>query len=136
MTRWSFPTVLWCGSLVAFGNGLGGAAETSGEFLTTMPAGYSLQAYDDCGVENRQPHVVMKDAFFFTFALSDTDAGIKERSAVFSLKPLQAVYTNRLARGGNKDRAVAIDKRCRVIFPVGLVVALGLAVLRAFTLGT
>lgn len=62
--------------------------------LTAIPAGYHLQAYDDCGVAGRQPHVLMKDCYFFTFSTSDTDAGPKERSAVFSYKGIQAVYTN------------------------------------------
>jgi hypothetical protein len=52
--------------------------------LPAIPSGYHLQAYDDCGVEGRQPHVLMKDSYFFTFSTSDTDAGSKERSAVFS----------------------------------------------------
>ena len=34
----------------------------------------------------------MKDCYLWTFATSDTDAGLKERSAVFSYKGIQAVY--------------------------------------------
>ena len=62
------------------------------QFLPVIPEGYYLQAYDDCGVDGRQPHVLMKDCYLWTFATSDTDAGLKERSAVFSYKGIQAVY--------------------------------------------
>src|ERR1039458_9494895 len=68
------------------------ADTTTNQFLPAIPEGYSLQEYDDCGVEGRQPHVVMKDCYLWTFATSDTDAGPKERSAVFSYKGVQAVY--------------------------------------------
>ena len=72
---------------------LAGAAESStNPFLPAIPEGYYLQEYDDCGVEGRQPHVVMKDCYLWTFNTSDTDAALKERSAVFSYKGLQAVY--------------------------------------------
>ena len=62
------------------------------QFLPVIPEGYYLQAYDNCGVDGRQPHVLMKDCYLWTFATSDTDAGLKERSAVFSYKGIQAVY--------------------------------------------
>ena len=62
------------------------------QFLPGIPDGYYLQEYDDCGVEGRQPHVLMKDCYLWTFNTSDTDAGLKERSAVFSYKGIQAVY--------------------------------------------
>jgi hypothetical protein len=68
------------------------ADSSTNQFLPTIPEGYSLQEYDDCGVEGRQPHVVMKDCYLWTFNTSDTDAGLKERSAVFSYKGIQAVY--------------------------------------------
>ena len=69
------------------------AAEAgTNEFLPAIPQGYYLQEYDDCGVEGRQPHVLMKDCYLWTFATSDTDAGLKERSAVFSYNGIQAVY--------------------------------------------
>jgi hypothetical protein len=68
------------------------ADSTTNEFLPAIPEGYYLQEYDDCGVEGRQPHVVMKDCYLWTFNTSDTDAGLKERSAVFSYKGIQAVY--------------------------------------------
>jgi hypothetical protein len=63
-------------------------------FLPAIPAGDYLQAYDDCGVADRQPHVLMKDCYLWTFNTSDTEAGPKERSAVFSYKGIQAIYTN------------------------------------------
>jgi beta-galactosidase len=62
------------------------------QFLPVIPEGYYLQEYDDCGVEGRQPHVRMQDCYLWTFATSDTDAGPKERSAVFSYKGIQAEY--------------------------------------------
>lgn len=69
------------------------AAEAgTNQFLPAIPQGYYLQEYDDCGVEGRQPHVLMKDCYLWTFATSDTDAGPKERSAIFSYKGIQAVY--------------------------------------------
>ena len=72
---------------------LAGAADSpTNQFLPAIPDGYTLQAYDDCGVEGRQPHVLMQDCYLWTFATSDTDAGPKERSAVFSYKGIQAVY--------------------------------------------
>ena len=72
---------------------LAAAADSStNQFLPAIPDGYYLQEYDDCGVEGRQPHVQMKDCYLWTFQTSDTDAGLKERSAVFSYKGIQAVY--------------------------------------------
>lgn len=70
------------------------AADLGTNVLTAIPPGFHLQAYDDCGMESRQPHVLMKDCYFFTFSTSDTDAGPKERSAVFSDKSIHAAYTN------------------------------------------
>ena len=82
-----------CLSWLALSILLTAAADThTKQFLPAVPDGYSLQEYDDCGVEGRQPHVVMKDCYLWTFATSDTDAGPKERSAVFSYKGIQAVY--------------------------------------------
>lgn len=66
--------------------------------LDAIPGGYSLYAYDDCGVGGRQPHVDMTDTYNFTFALSDTDADIRSRSAVFSYKSLKFNYED-LDRG-------------------------------------
>ena len=72
---------------------LAAGADTN-QFLPAVPEGYCLQAYDDCGIATRQPHVLMKDCYLWTFNTSDTDAGLKERSAVFGPKGVQAVYTN------------------------------------------
>jgi hypothetical protein len=80
-------------SLFASATLLAGAADvTTNQLLPAIPEGYYLQEYDDCGVEGRQPHVLMKDCYLWTFNTSDTDAGLKERSAVFSYKGIQAVY--------------------------------------------
>jgi hypothetical protein len=46
---------------------------------------------------------------------------------------VEAVYANRLARTGRKAHAVRLDHWCRILFPVGLVVALTAAVVRAHT---
>lgn len=54
--------------------------------LDAIPDGYYLYAYDDCGVEGRQPQVKMDDCYLWTFNTSDTDADLKSRSAVFSYK--------------------------------------------------
>ena len=67
-------------------------ADSTNQFLPAVPEGYYLQEYDDCGVEGRQPHIVLKDCYLWTFATSDTDAGPKQRSAMFSYKGLRAVY--------------------------------------------
>jgi len=81
-------TLIW---LCLLASALFAGADT---VIPEIPSGYHLQAYDDCGVEGRQSHVLMKDCYFFTFSTGDTDAGPKERSAVFSYKAIQAVYTN------------------------------------------
>ncbi|SPE59352.1 putative Beta-galactosidase [Verrucomicrobia bacterium] len=70
------------------------ADAVTNSFLPAIPEGYHLQAYDDCGVEGRQPHVLMQDCYLWTFNPSDTDAGLKERSAVFGYKGIKAAYTN------------------------------------------
>ena len=51
---------------------------------------------------------------------------------MIGLAVLQAVYTNRLSRDGNKEKARAFDKKCRVLFPIGLAVAMVIGVLGAF----
>ncbi len=60
--------------------------------IDSVPAGYHLYYYDDCGVEGRQPHVDMTDSYIWTFQTSDTDADLKSRSAVFSYKQVNTVY--------------------------------------------
>ncbi|MBP6965293.1 MAG: hypothetical protein KBC96_12910 [Armatimonadetes bacterium] len=60
--------------------------------IASVPEGYHLYYYDDCGVLARQPHVDMTDSYVWTFQTSDTDADLKSRSAVFSYKQVNAVY--------------------------------------------
>ncbi len=60
--------------------------------IDSVPQGYHLYAYDDCGVPGRQPHVDMADCYFFTFGTNDNDADLKARSAVFSYKELRINY--------------------------------------------
>jgi len=60
--------------------------------IDSVPAGYHLHAYDDCGIADRQPHVLMDDSYMWTFNTSDTDADLKQRSAVFSYKQVNMVY--------------------------------------------
>ncbi|MEK7676005.1 MAG: hypothetical protein AAB676_09260 [Verrucomicrobiota bacterium] len=83
-----FALLLWAAAL-----NLAAEAVTN-SFLPAMPDGYFLHAYDDCGMPNRQPHVLTNDCYLWTFNTSDTEAGIKERSAVFSYKGISAVFTN------------------------------------------
>lgn len=60
--------------------------------IDRIPESHSLYAYDDCGVEGRQPHVQMKDCILWTFNTSDTNADLKSRSAAFSYKQIEADY--------------------------------------------
>ncbi len=60
--------------------------------LDAVPSGYTLYAYDDCGILPRQPHVLMQDSYCWTFNTSDTDAELKSRSAVFSYKSVNLQY--------------------------------------------
>jgi hypothetical protein len=46
---------------------------------------------------------------------------------------LQVVYTNYLTRKGHKDRAIRLDLRCRIGFPIGLFVVFLGALVRAYT---
>jgi hypothetical protein len=48
---------------------------------------------------------------------------------------LETIYSNRLVRSGKKEEADRMDRRCRVGFPVALVVAVVGATIRAFILG-
>lgn len=49
------------------------------------------------------------------------------------LAVVQTVYTNRLVRSGKKEKALRVDWWSRFVFPAGLVIALGIAWLRAYT---
>lgn len=60
--------------------------------IDSVPDGYHLYSYDDCGMLGRQPHVDMTDCYAWTFNTSDTDADLKSRSAVFSYKQLNINY--------------------------------------------
>ena len=60
--------------------------------LDSIPEGYYLHSFDDCGIAGRQPHVLMDDTYMWTFNTSDTDADLKQRSAVFSYKQISARY--------------------------------------------
>ncbi|MGO8746656.1 MAG: glycoside hydrolase family 2 TIM barrel-domain containing protein [Thermoguttaceae bacterium] len=62
--------------------------------LDAVPQGYFLHAYDDCGIPERQPHVLMQDSYCWTFNTSDADADEKSRSAVFSYKSVNLLYTD------------------------------------------
>ena len=84
--------------LVVLSSSCGAKAQdrpTSGStsrYIDAVPSGYALHAYDDCGIPERQPHVLMQDSYCWTFGTSDTDADIKARSAVFSYKTLNMQY--------------------------------------------
>lgn len=58
--------------------------------LDAMPAGYRLQACDDCGVETRQPHV--KCAGVHTYLTYECDADVKARTVAWDYKQLDVVY--------------------------------------------
>jgi len=60
--------------------------------IDSVPEGYHLYDCDDCGVMGRQPHVLMDDSYAWTFNTSDTDADLKQRSAVFSYKQINMLY--------------------------------------------
>ncbi len=68
--------------------------ESMSYLIDSIPQGYYLYTYDDCGMEGRQPHVSMDDSIIWTFNTSDTDADLKQRSAVFSNKEVKAVYND------------------------------------------
>lgn len=46
---------------------------------------------------------------------------------------VETVYTNRLARRGDKARAEKVDERCRIAFPAIVLLALVVSLVRAFT---
>lgn len=61
--------------------------------LARVPEGYTLQAYDECGVAALQPHLQMvDDAYLFTYGTHDNDGDLRARSAAFSYKALHLVY--------------------------------------------
>ncbi len=99
-SRTSFPLaalLLLSGLACAVGidSGCGGATDDKprgSHLLDAVPPGFFLHAYDDCGVPQRQPHVLMQDSNLWTFQTSDTDADLKSRSAVFSYKAVRLRY--------------------------------------------
>jgi hypothetical protein len=61
--------------------------------IDAVPKGFYLHRYDDCGIIGRQPHVQMdKGAYCWTFTPWDTNAGVRERSAVFSYEEINMYY--------------------------------------------
>jgi len=99
-SRASFPLAglfLLGGLAVAVGidSGCGRATDDKpqgSKLLGSVPPGFFLHAYDDCGVPERQPHVLMLDSYLWTFQTSDTEADLKSRSAVFSYKAVRLRY--------------------------------------------
>lgn len=71
----------------------------------------------------------LPDVSYLTIA----DRAFATSYVAIALAVLQAVYTNRLVRVGKKDLALRIDRWSRVGFPLALVLALTLAVTRAYT---
>jgi hypothetical protein len=99
-TRWGRTarrgTGLALGLLAALA--LARAAANAGEAavdhrIDAIPAGYTLQAYDDCGVAALQPHLQMLgDTYLFTYGTHDNDGDLRARSAAFSYKVLALAY--------------------------------------------
>lgn len=49
---------------------------------------------------------------------------------LIGLAVLEAVWANRLVRTGAKEKAVLLDKRCRILFPIALAASLAVAMLQ------
>jgi len=64
--------------------------------------------------------------------LTIADRAFATSYVAIALAILQVVYTNYLARSGKQDRALKLDRLCRVAFPAGLVFVLALVVARAY----
>ena len=58
--------------------------------------------------------------------------GFSLPEVAIALAVVEAVYTNRLVRAGRTATAVTIDRWARIVFPIGLLVALVAAVARAY----
>lgn len=58
--------------------------------LQTMPDGYHLQEYDDCGAPDRQPHIVQTTSH--TYSTAEVDADEKVRSVAWGWKQVDAQY--------------------------------------------
>ncbi len=59
--------------------------------LSTMPQGYQLQSYDDCGVLDRQPHVQTRQTHVFARP-HEVQADDKACSVAWEFQELKAVY--------------------------------------------
>src|SRR5512137_12616 len=64
--------------------------------LASMPDGYHLQAYDDCGAPGRQSHIVQSTAH--TYTPQEVDADERARSVSWDWKHVDAVYEGLDAR--------------------------------------
>lgn len=67
-----------------------GAATAAGTELAGMPAGYTLQYYDDCGVGGRQPHVPAQVGH--TFSPGQVEGVEQARSVTYGVPHFDVVY--------------------------------------------
>ena len=58
--------------------------------IPTLPDGFHLQAYDDCGAAGRQPHIVQTTSH--TFSTGEVNADEKVRSVAWGWKQVDAEY--------------------------------------------
>ncbi len=63
--------------------------------------------------------------------LTIADRAFATSYVAIALSVVQALYTDHLSRAGKRDLAIATDRRCRIAFPVGLILALAAAVVQA-----
>lgn len=71
-----------------------------------IPEGYQLQAYDDCGVPDRQPHIVKSaDTTVHEYSQAAVDADEKARTLVTNPKQVDALYEG---LNPNLDYVVAV----------------------------
>lgn len=80
--------VFWLFSMILMVGGLPCMAER----ISEIPAGYSLQYYDDCGVAGRQPHV--RRAENYLFPKNQLNADERARSVVFASPGVEVVYSD------------------------------------------
>jgi beta-galactosidase len=67
-----------------------GAETPMDNALDAMPAGYALQACDDCGMDGRQPH--LRAEGIHTYSAATVNASGKARSVAWGWKEVRAVY--------------------------------------------
>jgi hypothetical protein len=60
--------------------------------ISEMPAGYNLQAYDECGSPERQPHVLTRNSH--TYSTAEVNADQRVRTVAWDWKHVDAVYEN------------------------------------------